>query len=187
MFELIWEGFDDLADLCRAYQIEPLDLNGAEILIAKYHTGDYEGSSFVLLRRGVELFEVNGSHCSCFGLENQWDEELTSIEALRTRSGNNSFINPEELNEIEAYLKLEENMDRYPVIVQLVRDRDGTVIYALKEGTPSKPFRRIDATEVELFDSTEHYDAHKAAHAQRNLRESALAKLSAAERKALGL
>ena len=57
-------------------------LKGAKILFAEYYTGNYEGSAFVLFSRHGKLYEVHGSHCSCYGLENQWNEEETSVESL---------------------------------------------------------------------------------------------------------
>ena len=58
---------------------------GAEILLASYGTPSYEGYAFVLFRRDGKLWEVNGSHCSCYGLEGQWEPEETTVEALRRR------------------------------------------------------------------------------------------------------
>lgn len=46
----------------------------------------YSGSAVVIFRRDDKLFEVHGSHCSCMGLEEQWEPEETTIEALRMRS-----------------------------------------------------------------------------------------------------
>lgn len=67
------------------------EFKGVEILLASYGTGEYEGSAFVLFRRDGQLYEVNGSHCSCYGLENQWDPELTTVEALRHRLTKGTF------------------------------------------------------------------------------------------------
>ena len=61
------------------------ELEDAEILIHHYETPSYEGYAFTLFRRDGLLFEVNGSHCSCYGLEDQWSSEETSVEALRMR------------------------------------------------------------------------------------------------------
>jgi len=36
----------------------------------------------VLFKRGGKLYDVNGSHCSCFGLEDQWLPEETTVAAL---------------------------------------------------------------------------------------------------------
>jgi len=57
-------------------------LKGAKVLYALREYGDYDGWCFVLFKRDAKLWEVNGSHCSCYGLEEQWDPEETSVEAL---------------------------------------------------------------------------------------------------------
>src|SRR5574343_324534 len=44
-----------------------------KILFASYTYQNYEGNAFVLFEQDGELYEVNGSHCSCFGLETQWN------------------------------------------------------------------------------------------------------------------
>ena len=64
---------------------EKPNFKDAEILLASYGTPSYEGYAFVLFRRDGKLWEVNGSHCSCYGLEGQWEPEEVSVEALRHR------------------------------------------------------------------------------------------------------
>lgn len=56
-----------------------------KIQFAVYDQQDYDGSAFVLFIEGGKLYEVNASHCSCFGLEDQWSPDRTSIKALRHR------------------------------------------------------------------------------------------------------
>jgi len=56
-----------------------------ELLLAAYEPGDYCGSAFVLFVENDKLYEVNGNHCSCFGLEEQWEPEETSALALAQR------------------------------------------------------------------------------------------------------
>lgn len=51
-----------------------------EILFASYDVDGYDGAATVIFRINGELFEVHGSHCSCFGLEDQWEPETTSVE-----------------------------------------------------------------------------------------------------------
>jgi hypothetical protein len=58
---------------------------GIEVLIASYTYENYSGDAFVLYRKNGNLYEVNGGHCSCFGLEDQWEPEETSVAALRAR------------------------------------------------------------------------------------------------------
>jgi hypothetical protein len=66
-----------------------------DVLLASYGSENYGGDAFVLFRRDGKLYEVNGSHCSCYGLgtqgyhtderETQWQPEETTVEALRHR------------------------------------------------------------------------------------------------------
>lgn len=62
-----------------------------EVLLASYTYADYEGDAFVLFRKGDKLYEVNGGHCSCYGLEGQWEPEETNVEALRHRLENGNL------------------------------------------------------------------------------------------------
>lgn len=85
-----WKKADDVFDdFCRDYDSVPLaerpEFKDAEILLASYGSASYEGHAFVLFRRDGKLWEVNGSHCSCYGLEGQWEPEETTVEALRHR------------------------------------------------------------------------------------------------------
>ncbi len=55
---------------------------------AYYQYRDYSGSALVLFSQGDKLYEVNGSHCSCYGLEGQWSPEETTVESLKFRLEN---------------------------------------------------------------------------------------------------
>lgn len=99
------------------FEITDDELEGVEILLAFYTYEDYSGDAFVLFRKNGKLFEVNAGHCSCYGLEHQWEPEETIIESLehRLNEGNlgvdtwwgneprNKFAN--ELREVLAELK----------------------------------------------------------------------------------
>lgn len=50
-----------------------------EVLWADYEAEGYEGSALVIYRQGNKVFEVSGSHCSCYGLEGQWEPEEYDI------------------------------------------------------------------------------------------------------------
>lgn len=54
-----------------AEQKRGVELDNTEVLLASYGTPDYEGYAFVLFLRDGKLWEVNASHCSCYGLEGQ--------------------------------------------------------------------------------------------------------------------
>jgi len=63
------------------YKFTPVSWD--DVLFAYYNYEDYSGSAFVVFMLNGLLFEVHGSHCSCYGLEDQWAPEETSWEALR--------------------------------------------------------------------------------------------------------
>lgn len=61
------------------------------ILFASYSAANYTGDAWVLFEQNGQLFEVNGSHCSCYGLEGQWEPEETNLEVLEHRLLNGTF------------------------------------------------------------------------------------------------
>jgi len=67
------------------------EYQGVEILLASYSYQYYSGDAFVLFRKEGKLYEVNGGHCSCYGLEGQWEPEETTAEALRHRIEKGGF------------------------------------------------------------------------------------------------
>ena len=75
-------AWEDEEDLKRDFALNDDELKGAFILLASYDCEAYEGSAFVLFEREGKIYEVNGSHCSCYGLEDMWDPEETSVDAL---------------------------------------------------------------------------------------------------------
>lgn len=62
-----------------------------KILFATYFRESYEGSSWVLFEKDGKLFEISASHCSCYGLEQQWNPEEVSLKELENRIKNGSF------------------------------------------------------------------------------------------------
>jgi hypothetical protein len=88
------------AEMLRDFDIKSYE---GEVLLASYTYESYSGSAFVLIKKDGMLYEVNGSHCSCYGLEAQWELEATSKEELLVRlnvgnfgkdyNGTNEFAN----------------------------------------------------------------------------------------------
>lgn len=78
-------GFSDDADIAAQFAAPKGALDGAEVLFAAYTYEDYSGDALVVFRKDGRLFEVNGGHCSCYGLEDQWSPEETTTEALLHR------------------------------------------------------------------------------------------------------
>lgn len=74
-----WE-YDDVKekDFIEQYK----DIN---ILFASYGCANYEGDAWVLYEKDGKLHEINGGHCSCYGLEGQWEPEEVSLEELEHR------------------------------------------------------------------------------------------------------
>jgi hypothetical protein len=86
--DLYLEDFTSKQDIINEFNISPETLNGCNILFAWYEYESYTGTAFVLFEKDGNLYEVNGSHCSCYGLEGQWEPEETTKEAIRYRINN---------------------------------------------------------------------------------------------------
>lgn len=68
--------------MARDFEIDVHALDSLNVLLATYTYENYSGEAFVLFEKDGALFEVVGGHCSCFGLEGQWEPEETTVEAL---------------------------------------------------------------------------------------------------------
>lgn len=80
----------DGVDVGVAGKLEPLS-----ILLAYESVGSWgcDSSSFFLFKDSSgRLYELHGSHCSCYGFENQFTLEETTIEALRLREEKGHFF-----------------------------------------------------------------------------------------------
>jgi len=83
------------------------------ILFASYSYQDYSGDAFVLFERDGKLYEVNGGHCSCYGLEGQFAPEETDIDVLKHRLvegklGCNDYCGNEFSGELKKFLGIDE-------------------------------------------------------------------------------
>ena len=71
-------------------------LDNKEILIAYESVGSWgcDSNSFFLLRDKTsgELFEIHGSHCSCYGFEGQLNLESSSVSSLQYRNREGSIF-----------------------------------------------------------------------------------------------
>jgi len=103
MENVYYGDWDCLEDMLSDFQISKDAVKGYKVLYAWYEYADYSGSAFVLLKKGRKLYEVNGGHCSCYGLEGQFDLEETSAEAILKRQF--FGVNSEIAKGLEAMLK----------------------------------------------------------------------------------
>ena len=73
------------AQMLSDFDITKDALEGAKVILASYTYEDWSGEAYVLFRKHGKLYEVHGSHCSCYGLEDQWEPEETTREAILHR------------------------------------------------------------------------------------------------------
>lgn len=73
-----WE--DILSDFSESKEDHPAP---DEILFYEYTYECYEGSAKGYYRRGDLYYAIGGSHCSCYGLEGQFDPEEYTLETFR--------------------------------------------------------------------------------------------------------
>ena len=55
------------------------------ILFASYSYENYSGDAWVLFEENGKLYEVKGGHCSCYGLEGQWEPDGVNLVELKNR------------------------------------------------------------------------------------------------------
>lgn len=72
------------ADIAESFAIPPRAIRG-RVLVAWYWMDYYEGYAVVIGAVADRLWIVSASHCSCHGLEGQWQPEATDLEVLRRR------------------------------------------------------------------------------------------------------
>jgi hypothetical protein len=85
MNQVYFGEFGSESDVFGNFCVSEEQSQGVEILYARYDTPSYEGYAHVIFRKEGKIYEVNGSHCSCYGLEGQWEPEETSVIALLAR------------------------------------------------------------------------------------------------------
>ena len=82
---------------------------GEKILFASYGQEYYEGSAWVLIEKDGQLMEINGSHCSCYGLEQQWEPKPVTLDELKFRlisgtMGSDAYSDNEFANELKEFI-----------------------------------------------------------------------------------
>lgn len=116
-----------------------------EVLFASYTYEYYEGDALVVFREDGKLYEVSGSHCSCYGLEDQWEPEETTVETLRARllaAGRYGIWKDRatELHEVITRLESEAKgiaptaEQERAKVVEFLRDLDPILAYAIETG-----------------------------------------------------
>lgn len=83
--------FTCFEDVRSNFNIDASHLEGVTILVANYTYEDYNGNAFVLFEKDSKLYEVYGGHCSCYGLEGQWEPEEVLLDELIKRVETSSY------------------------------------------------------------------------------------------------
>lgn len=74
-----------------------------EVILASYGYEDYSGHADVYYRNGDIYYHVSGGHCSCYGLEYQWEpESYTKDEMIENLSRWNDRDSKEVLAKLTA-------------------------------------------------------------------------------------
>ena len=82
-----------------------LEWSDINILFANYSCENCEGKAWVLLEKEGKLFEVNAEHCSCYGVEGQWEPKQVSLEELKHRLEKGTLGKDRGLNYFATELK----------------------------------------------------------------------------------
>lgn len=95
--------------MLRDFAVDKSEVVDYEVIVAVYHYECYEGSAFVLLKKGHDYYEVNAYHCSCYGLEEKFDIEESAELALKRRyeegQSYGSFRSPEVLDALKQHFR----------------------------------------------------------------------------------
>lgn len=68
--------FSSFEEMCYEFQVPDGQIFDYQIVFAYYFTESYEGSAVVLFFDDKGINMIEGSHCSCNGLEGQWTPSL---------------------------------------------------------------------------------------------------------------
>jgi len=77
---MFFGDFKDKQDICEQFRISDFD---GTVIFAAYEYEDYSGSAEVIFIHDGKFFMASGGHCSCNGLEGQWEPIEMPIEGLR--------------------------------------------------------------------------------------------------------
>lgn len=78
--EVYREQFGSWADVQREFEMDvPVP---DQVIYAAYDLPGYEGYANAIYRNGDRFYWAYGSHCSCYGLEGQWDPEEYDARGL---------------------------------------------------------------------------------------------------------
>lgn len=108
-FKDLFKSWQDVQKEYETKENEP-----EEILLAYYGYESYSGSSIVIYRNNSSYSVVQGGHCSCHGLEGQWEpieyNKNLLIEVLKRQKFYESEIQ-QEVNKVIQKLQTQEERE----------------------------------------------------------------------------
>jgi hypothetical protein len=84
---MFFGDFTSKRDICEQFRITDFD---GTVIFAAYEYEDYSGSAEVIFVHDGKFFMAQGGHCSCNGLEDQWEPIEMPIDGLRRIIGEGS-------------------------------------------------------------------------------------------------
>lgn len=75
--------FANAEDVFGGFDVSQEEREGVHIIYAQYECESYEGSAGVLFIKDGRFYIVTGSHCSCYGLEDQWKPDEITLAEMR--------------------------------------------------------------------------------------------------------
>lgn len=90
---------DGIESIAYEFSLTIEELNQYHVLYAWYDYQTYDGEAYLLLIKDSKVYEVTGGHCSCYGLEGQFEPEEVPLKVLYNRI-ENKFYNYHHLEEV---------------------------------------------------------------------------------------
>jgi len=80
---MFYGAFNSAEDVFSNFTVSDDDRKDVKILWASYENENYEGSAGVVFLKEGKIFSVYGGHCSCHGLEGQWEPQEITLAEMR--------------------------------------------------------------------------------------------------------
>ena len=105
MGEIRLFGFSDVDEVKKQFEVSDEDWKGVNVIYGNYGSYSYDGDAMVVFEKDGKLYQVEGSHCSCYGLEGQWIPTETNLMALRAYKPSSDYFVPDGIEGWEKTLK----------------------------------------------------------------------------------
>lgn len=89
---MFYGKFSNKQSIIQEFELTNCALDDCAILFAAYEIDGYEGSASVLFIKKGKIYLVQASHCSCYGLEGQFDAEEIPPAALEKICSGNGLL-----------------------------------------------------------------------------------------------